>query len=118
MPNYRNVNLCLLLAAATFGPFVMAEETVQLPEMVVTATRTERERINTPQAVSVLGTHRIEQSNQATTPELFRYVPSVYIQKSNLGGGSPFIRGLTGKQVLLLVDGVRANNSFYRAGPH
>lgn len=118
MRNYRNVNLCLLLAAATFGPLGMAEETVQLPEMVVTATRTERDRVNTPQAVAVLGTHRIEQSNQATTTDLFRYIPSVYIQKSNLGGGSPFIRGLTGKQVLLLVDGVRTNNSFYRAGPH
>ncbi len=42
----------------------------------------------------------------------------MYVQKSNPGGGSPFIRGLTGKQVLLLVDGVRLNNSFYRAGPH
>ena len=49
---------------------------------------------------------------------MFRNAEGVYIQKTNLGGGSPFIRGLTGKQVLVLVDGIRLNNSFYRFGPH
>jgi hemoglobin/transferrin/lactoferrin receptor protein len=89
-----------------------------LPQMVITATRSERQPFNTPQAVSIISEEEIERLNQFATPDLFRYAQGVYIQHSNLGGGSPFIRGLTGKQVLLLIDGVRLNDSFYRFGPH
>jgi TonB-dependent heme/hemoglobin receptor len=93
-----------------------AEET--LPELVVTATRVERELFNTPQAVTLIDPIEIEEANISSTPDLFNFATGVYVQKTNLGGGSPFIRGLTGKQVVILVDGVRLNNSFYRFGPH
>ncbi len=89
-----------------------------LPDTVVTATRTERSLFDVPQATSLVDEAEIDRSLESMTPDLFRYVPGVYIQKTNLAGGSPFIRGLTGKQVLILIDGVRLNNSFYRFGPH
>ena len=40
----------------------------------------------------------------------------VYIQKSQMGGGSPIIRGFEANRVLLVVDGVRMNNAIYRSG--
>lgn len=89
-----------------------------VPEMVVTATRIERQIFNTPQAVTLLDDLAVEQANAGTTPDILSGVTGVLIQKTNPGGGSPFIRGLTGKQVLILVDGVRVNNSYYRFGPH
>ena len=89
-----------------------------LPELVVTATRVERELFDTPQAVTLIDPLEIEQANVTSTPDLFDFATGVYIQKTNLGGGSPFIRGMTGKQVVILVDGVRLNNSYYRFGPH
>ena len=46
------------------------------------------------------------------------YLPGLMIQKSNHGGGSPFIRGLTGNQALIVVDGIRLNNSIFRYGPN
>ena len=40
----------------------------------------------------------------------------VYIQKTQLGGGSPVIRGFEANRVLLVIDGVRMNNAVYRSG--
>ena len=41
----------------------------------------------------------------------------VFVQQTSYGGGSPIIRGLVGKQILILVDGVRLNNATFRFGP-
>lgn len=101
---------------STLSPLLQADD--KIPELVITSTRVEREVFNTPQAITVINDAQIEQANVTSTPDLFRNAEGVYIQKTNLGGGAPFIRGLTGKQVLILVDGIRLNNSFYRFGPH
>ena len=40
----------------------------------------------------------------------------VFIQKSQLGGGSPMIRGFATNRVLIAVDGVRMNTAIFRSG--
>ena len=40
----------------------------------------------------------------------------VFIQKSQMGGGSPMIRGFAANRILIVVDGVRMNNAIYRSG--
>jgi outer membrane receptor protein involved in Fe transport len=40
------------------------------------------------------------------------------MQETNLGGGSAFIRGLTGNQIVIVVDGVRLNDATTRFGPN
>ena len=40
----------------------------------------------------------------------------VFVQRSQMGGGSPVIRGFEANRVLLVVDGVRMNNAIYRGG--
>ena len=40
----------------------------------------------------------------------------MYIQKSQLGGGSPMIRGFSTNRLLITVDGVRMNNATFRGG--
>ena len=112
-----SVNALSLALVAWSGTLCAADNEPE-PEMVITATRVEREVFNTPQAVTVLDDQDVEEANAATVPDILSGTAGVLIQKTNPGGGSPFIRGLTGKQVLILVDGVRLNNSNYRFGPH
>ena len=50
-------------------------------------------------------------------PELMQAFPGVHIQKTGHGQGSPFLRGFTGQRTVLLVDGVRFDDTVFREGP-
>ena len=54
--------------------------------------------------------------NQQTSAEVMQNTGNVLVQKSQMGGGSPIIRGFETNKVLIVVDGVRMNNAIYRAG--
>ncbi|MEL7534891.1 MAG: TonB-dependent receptor [Bacteroidota bacterium] len=69
-------------------------------------------------AVSTLKQTQLDQRSARSTPEALMHMPGVWMQKTNHGGGSPFVRGLTGNQTLLMIDGIRLNNSTYRYGPN
>ncbi len=115
-----NIRILTMLVFCLSCKSIYAGEATSLllPEISVTATKSTKDVFSTGEAVTVITQEEIQKSNVATTPDLLRGKAGVIIQKTNTGGGSPFIRGLTGKQILLLVDGVRLNNSFYRFGPH
>lgn len=49
-------------------------------------------------------------------PQTLRDITGVHVQQTTSGQGSPFVRGLTGMQVLHLINGVRFNNSTFRPG--
>lgn len=105
--------ICLLLFAAT-AP-VCAQDFLE--PLIVTATRTEDSVADVPYTVEVIGADFIAENSRRTLPDALQYTPGVLVQKTTHGHGSPFIRGFTGRQNLLLVDGVRLNNSTLRGGP-
>lgn len=89
-----------------------------LTELVVTAQRTATPRFRTPEAIEILPKHLLRQRQLRTAPESMALLSGVFVQKTNHGGGSPFLRGLTGNQTLLLVDGIRLSNATFRYGPN
>ena len=89
-----------------------------MTEVMVTATRNPLALQKLPYASIVHDRKAIERNLSRTVPESLMGVPGVFIQKTNHGGGSPFVRGLTGNQSLILVDGFRLNNATFRYGPN
>jgi len=89
-----------------------------LTELVVTAQRSAAPRFGAPEAIEILGEKTIRSRQFRTAPETMSAMPGLFVQKTNHGGGSPFLRGLTGNQTLLLIDGIRLNNATFRYGPN
>lgn len=89
-----------------------------LEEIVVTAHRAKEKSLLVPYSLATINKEHLRHFGSRTTPEALQGVGGVFVQKTNHGGGSPFVRGLTGNQTLLLVDGIRLNNATFRYGPN
>jgi len=73
----------------------------------------------TPQkAHSVVRQADIEKRLPRSAPDALRFEPGVFVQQTAHAQGSAYIRGLTGQQTLMLLDGIRLNTSTYRQGPN
>ncbi|MFZ5970057.1 MAG: TonB-dependent receptor plug domain-containing protein [Bacteroidota bacterium] len=87
-----------------------------LDEVVVSVNRWEQNLREVSNHVTKIGTSTIQLQNPQTSADLLGLSNQVFIQKSQLGGGSPMIRGFATNRVLLVVDGVRMNNAIFRSG--
>lgn len=90
----------------------------QTKNIIISTSRFSEDITEVCESVSIIGSSYIENNFLRSTPELLNGIFGAWIQKTNHGGGSPFIRGLTGNQVLIMIDGFRLNNSITRYGPN
>ncbi len=120
----RTAVLCLFLLITWLLPLtpLLAEDSeddaTELPEVVVTAERSPIDLADAARSVSLVTAQQIDERIARTVPESLRATAGILVQRTNLGGGAPFIRGLVGNQVLILIDGIRMNNSTFRGGPN
>jgi hemoglobin/transferrin/lactoferrin receptor protein len=84
---------------------------------VVVASAIEEDPFDSLRAVEALDAEELVRRRPRTVPEALAEVPGAYVQKTNHAGGSPFVRGMTGPQNLIMIDGVRVNAGTYRTGP-
>ncbi len=92
--------------------------TKQLQEVMLTTQRVPKNSIAIPYAIQKTAVNYFKDYQPRTVPESLQGMSGVFVQKTNHGGGSAFIRGLTGNQTLMLIDGIRLNNATYRYGPN
>lgn len=89
---------------------------LKLDEVTVVGTRFEQADRSLAQQVQSVSKSTINRLNQPTTAELLMQSGLCFIQKSQMGGGSPVLRGFEANKILIVVDGIRLNNSIFRGG--
>ena len=87
-----------------------------LNQIVVSASKFAQEKRDVPQKIVSIDAEAIAFSTPQTSADLLENSGNVFIQKSQLGGGSPMIRGFSTNRLLITVDGVRMNNAIFRGG--
>ena len=94
----------------------LQEKILSFNEVVISANKWEQEEENISQKIVSISKKSIQFQNPQTSADLMAQSGQVFVQKSQLGGGSPKIRGFSANSVLLVVDGVRMNNAIFRSG--
>jgi vitamin B12 transporter len=102
----------LTISALVFAAPAWADEPVALAPVEVTATRLPTTQAAAGVAISVITQDDIERAAYRTVADAIEALPGVSIARSGAPGGttSVFIRGLSGDGVLVLIDGVPAND--------
>ena len=102
----KNINYMILLS----------ERIIAIEEVTVSANKWKEDISEVPNEILTLNAKNVSFINPQTSADLLAGSGEVFVQKSQLGGGSPMLRGFAANSVLLVVDGVRMNNAIYRNG--
>ncbi len=89
---------------------------IDLEEVIISVNKSEESKKFVSQQIQVINSAQIELLQSQTTADLIANTGNVFVQKSQMGGGSPVIRGFEASRIVLVVDGVRMNNIIYRSG--
>lgn len=89
---------------------------VSLDEIIISASKFEQSKKEISRQIELIDAKTIAVQNAQTSADLLQSSGNVFVQRSQMGGGSPVLRGFEANKVLLVVDGVRMNNAIYRAG--
>ncbi len=114
--------LTVFLLALFLSASAAAEEEQPAPEeieeVVITARRRPQPAFNSDHSLHLLSAEDLLVLQGQSLPDALQETPGVFMQRTNRGAGAPFLRGLVGPQNLILIDGVRFNNSTFRTGPN
>jgi len=87
-----------------------------LDEVVLSVSKFGQKKRDIPQQIVSVTSEDVLFTNPQTAADLLQSSGQVYVQKSQLGGGSPIIRGFSTNRLLIAVDGVRFNTAIFRGG--
>jgi hemoglobin/transferrin/lactoferrin receptor protein len=109
----KKIILALLLPIAVIG---QDNKKDTLKEIIVSGTKYAATKNSIVQKVDIITAAEIATTNAPSTGDLLMQTGKVFVQKSQLGGSSPIIRGFEANRILIMIDGVRMNNAIYRGG--
>ena len=88
----------------------------ELDEVLVSPSKFLESSREISKKVVSINRNTVELANAKTSADLLETTGNIFIQKSQLGGGSPIIRGFSTNRLVISIDGVRLNNAIYRGG--
>ena len=94
----------------------MKRSAFSMDEVVISGSRWNTPLQHNPARITSISPEQILRQNPATAADMLGNSGEVFIQKSQLGGGSPMIRGFATNRLLYVVDGIRMNTAIFRSG--
>lgn len=98
------------------GSVIRLKPSQILIEEILLVGRNEMSKEALPYHIETINQDKISSTNPQSAADALAHHGNLYIQKSQMGGGSPVIRGFEANKVLLVLDGIRMNNAIYRNG--
>ena len=115
-PSYKRIKLKKSDAIKNGNVLKLTETNIKINEVLISANKWEQNKNEVPNKITTIKSSEIDFHNPQTSADLLKISNQVYVQKSQLGGGSPMLRGFSANSILLVYDGVRMNNVIYRSG--
>ena len=115
-PSFENLHLNYNQIADNKFVVELQELLIEIEEVTIAANKWEQNPKEVPVNIIQIDKGTIKNSEISTSADLLKQSGQVFIQKSQMGGGSPMIRGFAANRVLIVLDGVRLNNAIYRSG--
>jgi hemoglobin/transferrin/lactoferrin receptor protein len=89
---------------------------ITLDEITISANKFAETKKTVAQQILVMDQKQIAATQSQTTADVISNTGGVFVQKSQLGGGSPVLRGFEASRIVMVIDGIRMNNIIYRGG--
>lgn len=113
-PTFKNINI--LKSSIKLNKIILETKIINIDEVVFSVNKWEENRKEITNKTLTLSEKKIKEVAPQTSADLLEKSGEIFIQKSQLGGGSPMIRGFSANKILISLDGVRLNNIIYRSG--
>ena len=84
----------------------LTERIIKIDEIVISANKWETAKNEIANQITSISAKEIAFNNPQTAADVVASTGQVFVQKSQLGGGSPMIRGFAANSVLIVVDGI------------
>ena len=95
---------------------ILFEKIISIDEIVFSVNKWSESLSDVSNKILNISEKKIKELSPQTSADLLEKTGEVFVQKSQLGGGSPMIRGFSANRILLSLDGIRMNNAIFRSG--
>jgi hemoglobin/transferrin/lactoferrin receptor protein len=113
---FKHALLCLSAMLPCIAGAQQDSTSINIDEIVIGANKFDENKRNIVQPIQLIKKKDIQWIMPQNTGLLLEQTGNVFVQKSQMGGSSPVIRGFEANRIQMVIDGVRMNNAVYRSG--